>query len=118
MKHHVYNPERDGILLVKVGGDGSAQETESILGIVIDRVMDSPEIPNRNIARYDSELAGKAVLTKAVVHPDAGDERATMLSILDVEALDARMQRSMNSLKGAEQKLLSKELDAKPPAAS
>lgn len=109
MRNPVYNAETDGILLVKVGDRGGAKDAEAILGIVIDRIMDSPEIPNRCIARYDSELAGKAVLTKAVVHPDAGDERATMLSILDIEALEERMLKPIGNLKGSELKLLGKD---------
>ncbi|WP_242518159.1 MULTISPECIES: chemotaxis protein CheW [Thiorhodovibrio] len=94
MTNRPYNAESDGILLVKVKPRDGVNEDEGILGIVIDRIMDSPEIPNRSISRYGSELAGKTVLTKAVVRPDSGSERATMLSILDVEGLEERVTRS------------------------
>jgi len=87
MPRRPYNPESDAILLVSVEGREGMDEEDSIAGIVIDCIMHSPEIPNRCIARYDSELAGSSVLTKALVCPDAGHEREPMLSILDVEAL-------------------------------
>ncbi|MTW20146.1 chemotaxis protein CheW [Allochromatium palmeri] len=89
-----YNPDSDGILLVKVKPRAGVQEDEGILGIVIDRIMDSPEIPNRSIACYGSELAGKSVLTKAVVRPDLGNERSAMLSILDVEGLEEHVLKA------------------------
>ncbi|EIC22232.1 chemotaxis protein CheW [Thiorhodovibrio frisius] len=94
LSDHSYHSESDGILLVKVKPRAGVKEEEGILGIVIDRIMDSPEIPNRSISRYGSELAGKSVLTKAVVRPDSGNERATMLSILDVEGLEERVVRT------------------------
>lgn len=105
----VYNPKTDGILLVKVRAHHGGRAEERMLGIVIDRVMDSPEIPNKSIARYDSELAGKSVLTKAVVHPDNGDERSAMLSILDIEALEQRMLTSIGGVSGEKLKLLGRD---------
>jgi chemotaxis signal transduction protein len=94
MTSRTYNADSDGILLVKVKPRAGVSEDEGILGIVIDRIMDSPEIPNRCISRYGSQLAGKGVLTKAVVRPDSGNERAAMLSILDVEGLEERVVRT------------------------
>jgi chemotaxis signal transduction protein len=103
-----YNPDTDGILLVRIKARANREEDTDILGIVIDRIMDSPEIPNRSLARYGSELAGNSVLTKAVVRPDSGNERATMLSILDVEGLEARIIKARAS-PAAEPPLLTRE---------
>ncbi|NEX22906.1 chemotaxis protein CheW [Thiorhodococcus mannitoliphagus] len=100
LEDRLYNPERDGLLLLKVKPRADVQEGEGILGIVIDRIMDSPEIPNRSIAGYSSELAGKSVLTKAVVRPDSGKERSAMLSILDVEGLDNRVLKARGAGSG------------------
>jgi chemotaxis signal transduction protein len=113
MPARAYNPATDGILLVKVRPAQRGQAEERMLGIVIDRVMDSPEIPNKSIARYDSELAGKSVLTKAVVHPDNGDERSAMLSILDVEALEERMLSAIGAVSGEKLKLLARDAGEK-----
>ncbi|WPL17994.1 CheW-like domain protein [Thiorhodovibrio winogradskyi] len=109
LSDHGYNPESDGLLLVKVKPRPGVSEDEGILGIVIDRIMDSPEIPNRSISRYGSELAGKSVLTKAVVRPDSGNERATMLSILDVEGLEERVVRTRASHGASELPLLGRD---------
>lgn len=96
---HAYNPDSDGILLVRI--QARSAEDSGILGLVIDRIMDSPEIPNRCLSRYDSALAGRSVLTKAVVRPDSGHERATMLSILDLEGLEARILKSRDQAQSA-----------------
>lgn len=109
LKPHPYDPERDGILLVKVRPRDGRTEGDNALGIVIDRILDSPEIPNRSIARYESELAGKSLLTKAVVRPDSGQERAPMLSILDVEALDQRFIQACVAGVQAEVRLLGRD---------
>ncbi|MBN2885225.1 MAG: chemotaxis protein CheW, partial [Chromatiaceae bacterium] len=109
LKPHPYNPEQHGILLVKVKPRDGVPEDNSLLGIVIDRIMDSPEIPNRSIASYSSELAGKPLLTKAIVRPDIGHERAALLSILDVEALDQRFIQACAGSVQAEMRLIGRE---------
>jgi len=109
LKPRPYDAEHDGILLVKVKPRDGVPEDNCLLGIVIDRIMDSPEIPNRSIASYSSELAGKPLLTKAIVRPDIGHERAALLSILDVEALDQRFIQACSSSIQAEMRLIGRE---------
>jgi len=66
---------------------------ESLFGIVVSSVKDSPEIPKRCIDYIDSRLTNSG-LTKAIVKPDGGNEKKEMLSILSLESIYARFHKA------------------------
>jgi chemotaxis signal transduction protein len=75
-KEKKYNPDTDTIILAKVDN--------LKLGIIADRVKDSPSIPKRSI---EPSAALGATITGAVVKPEAGDVKKEMLSILNIKAI-------------------------------
>ncbi|MBN2894843.1 MAG: chemotaxis protein CheW [Campylobacterales bacterium] len=76
-----YDPASDTIIV--------AQSTRGRLGLVVDRVFDSPSIPKRSIE--SSAGMGLKLITTAIVKPDNGDTRKELLSLLDVEAIADRV---------------------------
>lgn len=94
LEERPYCRETDGILVVRLPRRAGIDDQEGLMGLVIERIKDSPEIPNRSIDRYDSDLAGKSVLTKAVIRPEPGWERTEMLSILDVSGLERHILKA------------------------
>ncbi|MFA6196523.1 MAG: chemotaxis protein CheW [Sulfurimonas sp.] len=67
------------------------EEKEVHLGIAIDRILDSPEIANKDIQNYKSSILGNDTLTKAVVKPENDIHKEQLLSILDVHAIYKKM---------------------------
>ncbi len=76
-----YNKERDTIILVKA----VIEKQVVYLGIAVDAIYSSPEIPLRSISHYSNVLKNENSLTKAVIIPDNPEDFANeMISILDV----------------------------------
>ena len=79
-----YDKETHSIIIVKA----EIQEQTILLGLAIDAIYNSPEIPLRCISHYSNVLKNENSLTKAVIipeHPeDFGNE---MISILDVQKI-------------------------------
>ncbi|MBV5320324.1 MAG: chemotaxis protein CheW [Sulfuricurvum sp.] len=76
-----YDKEIDTIILVKA----VIEKQVIYLGIAVDAIYSSPEIPIRSISQYSNVLKNENSLTKAVIIPDnAEDFGNEMISILDI----------------------------------
>jgi len=76
-----YDKESDTIIIVK------AQMDEQLihLGLAVDSIYSSPEIPLRSISHYSNVLKNENSLTKAVIIPDRAEDFGNeMISIIDV----------------------------------
>jgi chemotaxis signal transduction protein len=83
----VYDHTKYGVIILKMVED----EKTNYIGIAVDSIYDSPEIPNRSIQKYASSLLGTNILTKAIVKPEEDINKSQMLSILDVHAIYKKM---------------------------
>jgi len=72
-----YDPHTDSVIIADTG--------DKRMGLVVDRIGDSPSIPVRSME--ENFKLGEKVITKAIVKPDDGDSRKEMLCILDVKAI-------------------------------
>ncbi|QEP45220.1 chemotaxis protein CheW [Ectothiorhodospiraceae bacterium BW-2] len=79
-----YDKECDSIVVTKFQDDYHNVE---LIGLVVDRVMDSPEIPVRSLSVYEKMMRSKEGLVQYIVQPDMGYERQEMLSILNVKGI-------------------------------
>ena len=76
-----YDKERDTIIVVKADIDGQSLH----LGLAVDAIFSSPEIPLRSISHYSNVLKNENSLTKAVIIPDRAEDFGNeMISIIDV----------------------------------
>lgn len=76
-----YDKERDTIILVKA----VIEKQVVYLGLAVDAIYSSPEIPLRSISHYSNVLKNENSLTKAVIIPDNAEDFANeMISILDI----------------------------------
>ncbi|AFV97837.1 MULTISPECIES: chemotaxis protein CheW [unclassified Sulfuricurvum] len=76
-----YDKESDTIILVKA----VIEKQVVYLGLAVDAIFSSPEIPLRSISHYSNVLKNENSLTKAVIIPDnAEDFGNEMISILDI----------------------------------
>ncbi len=99
-----YDVNNDCIIVTKIQSpNGKADE---IVGLVIDRVMDSPEIPVRCLDPCENMLYSSAGLTRYVVHPEQGNERNKMLLVLDIKAIAARILKQEKPSSNENAKLL------------
>jgi chemotaxis signal transduction protein len=80
----VYDHTKYGVIILKI----TDEDKINYVGIAVDGIYDSPEIPNRSIQIYTSSLLCANVLTKAIVKPEEDINKSQMLSILDVHAID------------------------------
>lgn len=81
-----YNFEENYILIVR-------GQKDTMFGIVVSSVKDSPEIPKRCIDYIDTRLTNSG-LTKAVIQPESGNEKKEMLSILNLDSIYARFHHA------------------------
>ena len=76
-----YDKERDTIILVKA----VIERQVVYLGLAVDAIYSSPEIPIRSISHYSNILKNENSLTKAVIIPDRAEDFGNeMISILDI----------------------------------
>ncbi len=76
-----YDKERDTIILVKA----VIEKQVVYLGLAVDAIYSSPEIPIRSISQYSNVLKNETSLTKAVIIPDNPEDFGNeMISILDI----------------------------------
>jgi len=76
-----YDKETDTIIIIKAEIDSQIIH----LGLAVDSIFSSPEIPLRSISHYANMLKNENSLTKAVIIPDhAEDFGNEMISILDI----------------------------------
>jgi len=76
-----YDKERDTIIIVKA----QMHEQMVYVGLAVDAIYSSPEIPTRSISHYDNMLKNENSLTKAVIIPDRAEDFGNeMISILDI----------------------------------
>lgn len=76
-----YDKESDTIILVKAVIDKQVV----YLGLAVDAIYSSPEIPLRSISHYSNVLKNENSLTKAVIIPDRAEDFGNeMISILDI----------------------------------
>ncbi|MFA5214798.1 chemotaxis protein CheW [Sulfuricurvum sp.] len=76
-----YDKERDTIILVKA----VIEKQVVYLGLAVDAIYSSPEIPIRSISHYSNVLKNENSLTKAVIIPDRAEDFGNeMISILDI----------------------------------
>ena len=80
-----YDKDNDCIIVMKL--KRSNADEEEIVGLVIDRVMDSPEIPQRCLERCE----GMLYASNSMVRPEQGDERGLMLLVLDMASIAQRI---------------------------
>jgi len=74
-----YKKDENYIVLVKT-------QSNSVFGIVVTLVKDSPEIPLRCVDTINERLSSSG-LTKAIIRPENNDERKEMLSVLNLDAI-------------------------------
>lgn len=80
----VYDKETHTIILVKTMID----EQSVYLGMAVDAIYSSPEIPLRSISHYGNVLRNENSLTKAVIIPDRAEDFGNeMISILDIHKI-------------------------------
>lgn len=83
-----YDKESDTIILVKA----VIEKQVVYLGLAVDAIFSSPEIPLRSISHYSNVLKNENSLTKAVIIPDnAEDFGNEMISILDIPKIYAQL---------------------------
>ena len=99
-----YDKENDCIIVTNLKHSNS--DEEEIVGLVIDRVMDSPEIPRRCLDKCETMLYSSNSLTSYVVQPEQGDERSLMLLVLDMPSIARRILNSGDNSKPGERPLL------------
>ncbi|HEX5670528.1 MAG TPA: chemotaxis protein CheW, partial [Sulfuricurvum sp.] len=76
-----YDKENDTIIIVTAKID----EQTVYLGLAVDGIYSSPEIPLRSISHYSNVLKNENSLTKAVIIPDRAEDFGNeMISILDI----------------------------------
>lgn len=80
-----YDKDNDCIIVTRLRHPNRQQE--DIVGLVIDRVMDSPEIPRRCMVSCDGMIYSSSNMTSHVVQPEQGNERNLMLLVLDMAAI-------------------------------
>ncbi len=79
-----YDKETDTILIVKAQVD----EQSVYLGVAVDGIYSSPEIPLRSISQYSNILRNENSLTKSVIIPDHPEDFGNeMISIIDVQKI-------------------------------
>ena len=80
-KEKKYDKERDTVILVKT----VLEKQVVYLGLAVDAIYSSPEIPIRSISHYSNILKNENSLTKAVIIPDRAEDFGNeMISILDI----------------------------------
>ncbi|MBN2870667.1 MAG: chemotaxis protein CheW [Campylobacterales bacterium] len=83
-----YDKERDTIIIVKADIDGQILH----LGLAVDAIYSSPEVPLRSISHYSNVLKNENSLTKAVIIPDRAEDFGNeMISILDIPKIYAQL---------------------------
>ncbi|WP_298693058.1 chemotaxis protein CheW [uncultured Sulfuricurvum sp.] len=83
-----YDKEHDAIIIIKATIDSQSIH----LGLAVDSIFSSPEIPLRSISHYANMLKNENSLTKAVIIPDhAEDFGNEMISILDIPKIYAQL---------------------------
>ncbi|HEX5328766.1 chemotaxis protein CheW [Sulfuricurvum sp.] len=83
-----YDKESDTIILVKA----VIEKQVVYLGLAVDAIYSSPEIPLRSISQYSNVLKNENSLTKAVIIPDNPEDFANeMISILDMPKIYAQL---------------------------
>lgn len=76
-----YDKETDTIIIV----NAQIEEQTVYLGLAVDGIYSSPEIPLRSISHYSNMLKNENSLTKAVIIPDRAEDFGNeMISILDI----------------------------------
>ncbi|MDP1784814.1 MAG: chemotaxis protein CheW, partial [Sulfuricurvum sp.] len=76
-----YDKENDTIIIV----NATIDEQTVYLGLAVDGIYSSPEIPLRSISHYSNVLKNENSLTKAVIIPDRAEDFGNeMISILDI----------------------------------
>lgn len=76
-----YDKEHDTIIVVKADIDGQILH----LGLAVDAIYSSPEVPLRSISHYSNVLKNENSLTKAVIIPDRAEDFGNeMISIIDI----------------------------------
>jgi len=83
-----YDKERDTIILVKA----VIEKQVVYLGLAVDAIYSSPEVPLRSISHYSNVLKNENSLTKAVIIPDRAEDFGNeMISILDIPKIYAQL---------------------------
>lgn len=83
-----YDKDQDTIILVKT----VIEKQIVYLGLVVDAIYSSPEIPTRSISHYSNVLKNENSLTKAVIIPDNPEDFGNeMISILDIPKIYAQL---------------------------
>lgn len=83
-----YDKELDTVILVKAVLDKQVV----YLGLAVDAIYSSPEIPIRSISHYSNVLKNENSLTKAVIIPDNPEDFGNeMISILDIPKIYAQL---------------------------
>ena len=100
-----YDKTRDCIIVTRIN-DSNGNET--LIGLVVDRVVGSPEIPSRSLIKCEKMLHSASSLTQYIVEPEQGSERNQMLLVLDMKAVANRiLSGDDNELSNDPQPLLS-----------
>ncbi len=81
-----YDKQKQSIILIHLHG-----ESDQTIGLVVDRVIDSPEVPKRALEPCDKMLYANTMLTRYVVQPEQNNERNQMLLVLDMNLIGERI---------------------------
>lgn len=77
-----YDKEKHTVIIVKA----LVQDQNVLLGLAVDSIYNSPEIPLRSISHYGNVLKNETSLTKAVIIPDRPEDFGNeMISIIDIQ---------------------------------
>jgi len=91
-----YNKDEDCIIIAKKDADNG----DEVVGLVIDQVVASPEIPVRLLSKCDAVTGGGGNrMTKYIVQPERGNERSGMLLILDMDSISNAVLRDKDEVK-------------------
>lgn len=83
-----YDKQSDTIIIVKA----VIEQQVVYLGLAVDTIYSSPEIPLRSISHYSNVLKNENSLTKAVIIPDRAEDFGNeMISILDIPKIYAQL---------------------------
>lgn len=83
-----YDKENDTIIIVKA----LIEQQVIYLGLAVDAIYSSPEIPLRSISNYSNVLKNENSLTKAVIIPDRAEDFGNeMISILDIPKIYSQL---------------------------
>lgn len=83
-----YDKEMDTVIIVKA----VIEQQVVYLGLAVDAIYSSPEIPLRSISNYSNVLKNENSLTKAVIIPDRAEDFGNeMISILDIPKIYAQL---------------------------